>query len=186
MRRSRTDIIYLSEEDINNISKSPASFPSAHYNAYYHAALLMAYKITKIERFKEVAVTGLTSLMTAYPDLFREQSETQEMCRLILPLAWLYFVTRDNIHKEWLYKVCEDLGKLKSKTGSYIEWDTGYKANRSQKIDSECSLLTKNGDPVSDLLYSMNWLPLAFIQSYLITKDGMFFDLWKEITTFFY
>jgi hypothetical protein len=185
LRPGRTDLLYLSDEEMNRIKNNPANFPSAHYNAFYHATLLMAYKLTGIEEFKEVAVRGLTTLMTKYPDLYREQSETQEMCRLVLPLAWLYFVTGEEKHKKWLYRVCEDLKKLRHSFGSYIEWDTGYRAARSRKIDSECSLLTKNGDPVSDLLYSVNWLPLAYIQSYLITKDEMFYDMWKDITTFF-
>lgn len=185
LRPGRTDLLYLSEEEMTRIKSNPANFPSAHYNAFYHATLLMAYKLTGIEEFKEVAVKGLTSLMTRYPDLYREQSETQEMCRLVLPLAWLYFVTGEEKHKEWLYRVCEDLEKVRHSFGGYLEWDTGYKAARSRTIDSECSLLTKNGDPVSDLLYSVNWLPLGFLQCYLITKDKKFYEMWKDITMFF-
>jgi len=74
--------------------------------------------------------------MDAYPNTRREHSETQEMCRLILPLAWLYWVTNDDEHKEWLYRVTKDLQRVRHSSGAYLEWDTGYQANRSAKNDT--------------------------------------------------
>jgi hypothetical protein len=48
----------------------------------------------------------------------------------------------------------------------------------------ESSLISRNGDPVIDLLYSNNWLPIGFIQAYFVTKDPYFKQLWEEIAGF--
>lgn len=122
--------------------------------------------------------------MSYYRDTQREQSETQEQCRLILPLAVLYDVTREEKHKDMLYRVTEDLIRHRHPSGGYCEWDTGYKAKFSRESSGECSLLTNNGDPVADLLYSTNWLPVAFAVAHYVTKDRFFYDLWRDVAAF--
>ncbi len=182
----RTDNLDLTPEKIKELKGRPGNLPSAHYNAYYHAALLLAYKLTNIEEFKTTAVTGLTTIMNVYPDTTREQSETQEYCRLILPLSWLYWVTKEEEHKTWLYKVRDNLMEKMHPGGGFLEWDTGYKASMRHAMgEGESSLLTKNGDPVIDLLYSNNWLPMAFIQAWWITGDKAFKELWQASAWFF-
>ncbi|HOP09927.1 MAG TPA: hypothetical protein PK629_00365 [Oscillospiraceae bacterium] len=183
-RVSRTDNFKLTPQEIERLHSTSGNFPCAHHNAYYWAALLLAYKLTGIEEFKNVAVKGLETLMNVYPNTIREHSQTQELCRLILPLAYLYWVTGEKKHKDWLYQVAADLQPMRHKSGAYAEWDEGYKAHRFSQNDSECSLLTKNGDPVVDLLYSCNWLPIGFIQAYFITGDSYFKELWKGIAGF--
>lgn len=185
-REFRTDNIVLDEAEFKRLRETPGNLPSAHYNAYYYAALLLTYKLTGIGEFKEVAIKGLTTIMELYPNTRREQSETQEYCRLILPLSWLYWVTKAEIHKAWLYQVTDDLEKMAHESGGYIEWDTGYQASmRNEKGEEESSLITENGDPVADLLYSNNWLPVAFMQAYLITGDDKFNKLWERNVKFF-
>lgn len=184
-RISRTDKINLTQEKLRELKETPGKFPSAHYNAYYYATLLLTYKLTGIEQFKQTAIQGLTTIMSVYPETTREQSETQEYCRLILPLSWLYWVTNEQKHKEWLYQVTDDLAKFKHVSGGYLEWDSGYTASMRNEIgEGESSLIAKNGDPVVDLLYSNNWLPIGFIQAYWITGDDKFKQLWNEIAGF--
>ena len=184
LRVFRTDMISLDAARIAELHGNPANFPSAHYNAYYLGALALLYKMTGHKRFLEVSEKGLSAIMSAYPDTVREQSETEEMCRLILPLALLFGATGKSEHKNYLYRVTEDLQRLRHKTGAYIEWDTGYKAACNMTEGGECSLLTKNGDPIVDLLYSLNWLPQGFIIAYFVTGDEMFYRLWRDISRF--
>jgi hypothetical protein len=185
LRVSRTDNInYLDSGNIEDLSKVPANFPSAHYNAFYLAALLLYSKINGESSYGEVGIKGLTSIMSVYPKTRREQSETQELCRLVLPLACLYYYTKSDLHKEWLYRVVRDLQKMKHKSGAYLEWDTDYSANMSLTKFAECSLLTKNGDPIVDLLYANNWLPLGFTFAYLVTGDEYFNELFRENAEF--
>src|SRR5699024_10874692 len=108
----RTDNIDLSDDKIIELNEKTGDLPSAHYNAFYYAALLLAYKLTRIPEFKNVATKGIETIMKVYPNTIREQSETQELCRLILPLSYLYWITKKKKHKEWLYKITNDLEKF--------------------------------------------------------------------------
>ena len=45
-------------------------------------------------------------------------------------------------------------------------------------------LLADNGDPVTDLLYSTNWLPLAFAVAYKVTNDPVFKERWQSLASF--
>lgn len=186
-RVANTDNIDLTKEKLQELKTTPGNFPCAHYNAYYYAALLLAYKLTNIKEFKDTAIKGLTTIMNIYPDTIREQSETEEYCRLILPLSWLYWVSNNSEHKAWLYRVTKDLQNFRHPSGAYLEYDTGYKASKrnSDMGDDESSLLGKNGDPVVDMLYSNNWLPIGFIQAYWVTRDSMFKELWEDSCKFF-
>jgi len=83
-----------------------------------------------------------------------------------------------------LYRVTQDLQKHRHASGGYYEWDTGYTAVCSRESRGECSILTENGDPVADMLYSTNWLPIAFAYAYHVTNDPWFSDLWRDVTAF--
>lgn len=181
----RTDMPLLDEAGLRALGEAQEGTHSAHYNAYYHAALLMGYKVSGHGRYLAIAQRGLETLMAMYPDTVREQSETQELCRLILPLALLYEATGEEKHKDMLYRVAQDIEAHKHPSGGYREWDTGYKAKCSRESTGECSLLTENGDPVADLLYSVNWLPIGFAFAFHATGDEWFESLWKDVVKFF-
>jgi len=185
-RLFRTDNINLtSEASVKELQEKPGNLPSAHYNAFYYAALCLAYKLGGEESFIEAARKGMDAILAVYPDTTREQSETQEYCRLILPLSWIYEATGDAKYKDWLYRVTKELQAFKHESGSYIEWDSGYKASMRNEVgEGESSLLASNGDPIVDLLYSNNWLPLSFIQAYFVTGDEYFLGLWRENALF--
>ncbi|MBP1990739.1 hypothetical protein [Paenibacillus eucommiae] len=175
----------LSPKEIARLNGTPGDMPSAHFNAYYHAALLLAYKLTGKTEYREVAVRGLTTIMSAYPVTFRVLSQTQEYSRLIYPLSWLYWITGDDEHRDWLYRVSNDLQQFKHPSGAYLEWDEGYTAMMRRKIgEDENSLLAVNGDCVADLLYTNNWLPFAWMQAYWVTKDPFFLEQWNDTAKF--
>ena len=183
-RTARTDLYHMNEDSFDALTSDEHGCTSAHYNAYYHAALLLAYKYGKNPVYLETARKGLETLMALYPETRREQSETEEMCRLVLPLAVLYDVTREEKHKEMLYRVVRDLEQHRHPSGGYAEWDTGYKAACSRESSGECSLLTENGDPVADMLYSVNWLPIGFAYAWYATGDEWFGKLWRSVSEF--
>lgn len=187
LRPMRTDILeFLKEKkSVSVLSQADSGYASAHYNAYYSAALLLGYLVNGNELFKETGVKGLETLMSLYPETVREHSETSELCRLIFPLSVLYSATKDKKHKEMLYRVFNDLMKFRHPSGGYSEWDSGYKAVCFNNSGGECSLLAKNGDPVADLLYSLNWLPLGFAFAYHATNDSVFYNAWRDICSFF-
>lgn len=184
VRVHRMDCFELTEERKQELKKAGVGSAGAHDNGYYHAALLLATRAGADKKYADVAVRGLTTIMKRYPDTVRATSETEELCRLIFPLALLYEYTGEKEHYNWLFRVTKDLEKMAHFTGGYVEWDTGYKARRSRKEGDECSLLANNGDAVADLLYANNWLPLGFSYAYMVTKEEIFYEKWKEIATF--
>ena len=183
-RVARTDAPNLDEAGLRALAEAEHGHPSAHYNAYYHAALLLAYRAGGSRTYLDVGRRGLETMMALYPDTKREQSETEEMCRLILPLAALYGATGEKKHLDMLNRVTDDLVKHRHPSGGFCEWDTGYRASCSRESRGECSLLTENGDPVADLLYSTNWLPIGFAYAYHVTGDERFRDLWRGVAAF--
>lgn len=187
LRPARTDVLeYIkSGESVNTVSEIENGYACAHYNSWYSAALLLGYEACGNEEFLRVGIQGIETLMNIYPNTIREHSETSEQCRLIFPLAVLYGITGEKRHYEMLEKVYDDLQKRKHSSGGFAEWDTGYKAVCFNQANGECSLLSENGDPVSDMLYSINWLPLGFAFAYLVTGEERFKSAWEDICAFF-
>jgi len=163
----------------------PSGCPSAHYNGTYMASLLFYGKLTGDEKYILAGEKGLETMMSFYPETAREHSQTQELCRLILPLAMLYWTTKDPMKKKWLYRVTDDLMKFRHPNGGFIEWDEGYIACCAGSKDGESSVLSNNGDPVMDLLYSLNWLAFGVCAARIATNDERFELLWKDIAEFF-
>ena len=170
---------------LEELTRRPAGTPSAHYNAYYLASMLLGFLLLGDARYKEIGVKGLEAIMQVYPFTAREHSETQELCRLILPLALLYYVTGQEMHRQWLYRVTKDLQRMRCDCGAYREWDTGYTAVCADVKDGESAVFANNGDPVCDMLYSVNWLPQAYIVAYYVTGDTWFKELWESIVRYF-
>ncbi len=184
LRAARTDVANLTEESMKHLRENNTGTSAAHYNGFYHAALILCYRAGGPEKFLRTAEAGLRSIMALYPENTRETSETEEMCRLIFPLAALYEVTKDPEHLAWLMRVTKDLEKVHHTSGGYLEWDTGYRANCSRREAGECALLAENGDPVVDLLYSTNWLPLGFAYAWMATGDDLFLEKWRDVAGF--
>ncbi len=186
LRPMRTDCVALDENGIRALTEAEHGIPTAHYNAWYHAALLLAYRKSGKREYLDTAVRGLETLISLYPDMLRrEQSETEEACRLLFPLSVLYETTREDRYRAMISRVTDDLEKHRHSSGGFLEWDTGYTAACSRFSTGECSILTENGDPVADLLYSSNWLPIGFAYAYRATGDERYKKLWKETVTFF-
>ncbi|MBQ8372217.1 MAG: hypothetical protein IJX38_04695 [Clostridia bacterium] len=175
---------WLTPERAEELKRAGSGEPCAHFNAYYHAALLLAYRVCGKREYLECAERGLSTLMSVYPDTRRETSETEECARLVFPLAALYGVSGKREHYDWLCRVVCDLEARHHPFGGYAEWDTGYKAACSRNHKGECALLADNGDPVADLLYTNNWLPLGFSYAYMVTGEQRFYDLWTSIASF--
>lgn len=188
LRKGRVELEDLYDsEHVEYLQTFNEEFVSVHYNAYYHAALLLGYYLYGDEEYLNTAEKGLRTLMQAYPETLREQSQTQEEARFIFPLAMAYLVTKNEQYKRFLEKIMTSLEKRKTDVGCYLEWDEGYLAvMRNTEGDGECSLLSHNGDTIADLLYTNNWLPLAFSFAYLVTKETSYEDKFNLITDFFY
>ena len=117
LRPARTDLLNMTPEDFRKLSTENADFPCAHYNAFYLGCLLLYGKLTGDERCLTVGERGMRSIWRTYPHTVREQSETEELCRLLLPTAWLYYATGKAEDKALLYTLVHDLEKMRHPSG---------------------------------------------------------------------
>lgn len=176
---------HLTDEKMAELRSKPSHQVCAHRNAYYSAALLLAYHFDHKEIYLDTALRALSAIMNVYPNTMRAISETEELCRLVFPLACLYEATGSEEHRKWLYDVCERLEQYRYKNGGYVEADPGYTAYRSRTAGTESSMLADNGNEIAELLYSLNWLPLGFSYAYYVTNDAIFLQKWEDICAFF-
>lgn len=169
---------------ISKLSSTPAQNPSGHYNGWYLAALILCGLLLNEPRYIEAGQKGITSIMKQYPWTAREHSQTQEICRLILPVSLLVKVLPSTEHAEWLKQLTNDLCKLEIVPGAFAEYDDGYTASCSRSVTGECSVFANNGDPVCDFLYSMNWLLVSLAAAWYATRSETYCVLFKRTATF--
>lgn len=172
------------ETTLSELRNTPADNPSGHYNGWYMAALLLCGMLLREQKYLNAGKHGLTTIMKAYPWTAREHSQTQEICRLILPLSLLLMAEETPEHRQWLYTVIDDLCRMEFRNGVFIEHDEGYTASCSRAESGECSVFSYNGDPVCDFLYSMNWLPVSLAAAWRATRDERILALYQRTVQF--
>ena len=184
LRVARSDCWMLDEEGLKQLGHTNGH-RSAHYNSWYHAALIFAHMAGETtRRYLKTAERGLETLMGLFPDTVRLQTGTQETTRLILPLALLYGATKKEKHLDMLHRVRLELEKLRHERGGILEWDEGYKGENYAGKDCECALLAENVDPVFDNIYSNNWLPMGYAWAYYTTGDPVFAECYEKTAAY--
>ena len=153
-----------------------------HYQAYPWACFLRAYEKTQYAPFLERARTAIRMTMAAYPNHWRwTNGLQQERARMLLPLAWLIRLKDTPEHRGWLRRIAGDLisfqdksGAIREEIGSVGEGQYGPPKSNEQYGTSEAPLLQQNGDPVSDLLYTVNFAFLGLHEAFAATRDPFY------------
>ena len=94
-------------------------------------------------------------------------------------------------HREWLVKIAGDMIKGQDSCGAIRE-ELGdlsrgsYPPPRSNEEygTNEASLISQNGDPVSDLLYTTNFAFLALHEASLATGEGFIIEAENKLAKF--
>jgi hypothetical protein len=162
---------YYFQRDIINLSP--------HFEAYLWACFLWAYNQTGDNLFLERAEKGIINLMENYPDKLRwTNGLAQEKARMLLPLSWLVKVKNTPENKKMLRIVVDDIIKLQDTSGAIREELGSIEMGRYPPPQSneaygtnEASLIAKNGDPVSDLLYTTNFAFLGLHEASYVLED---------------
>ncbi len=156
-----------------NISLSP------HYQAYLWACHLWAYRHTRFPLFLERARSGIRLTMEAYPHRWRwTNGIQQERARMLLPLAWLLRIENTEEVRGWLKRVAGDLLAAQDPCGAIREelgpgaGDFPPPASNEAYGTNEASLIQANGDPVCDLLYTVNFALLGLHEAAAATGDA--------------
>ncbi|WP_299551573.1 hypothetical protein [Seonamhaeicola sp.] len=152
---------------------------SPHMEAYLWACMLWAYDKTGDPIFLERTKNAIKATMNEYTDGWRWMNGlAQEKARILLPLAWLVRINDTKENRDMLYKAIDGLLELQGVSGAIRE-ELGKPGRgvfpptrRNEDYGShEASLIAKNGDKVSDLLYTTNFAFLGLHEAYYATKD---------------
>ena len=180
-RRNRLDLHHLREQERGwrffceeeTVSYAP------HYQAYLWAAYLLGYALTGYDGFLNKTQTALRTTMDVYPQWRWTNGITQEMARMLLPLAFLVRIENTAEHRGWLHRIADDLLAQMQPSGAIRErlgpLETGsYAPPQSNEAygTSEASLIQENGDPACDLLYTTNFAFLGLHEAALATGDS--------------
>ena len=128
------------------------------------AANLAVYQATGYQPLLDRTKRALRMLMEAYPDEWNWWNGLQqERARLILPLAWLVRLEDTPEHRAWLARMTGDFLRSQAPCGAVREelGEPGkgkYPAPPSNEAygTTETPLIQNNGEPVCDLLYTLN------------------------------
>jgi hypothetical protein len=162
---------------------------SPHYQAWLWACNFWAFRQTQFEPLLTRSVTGLRSLMQAYPARWEWclRSGTIERARLLLPLAWLVRVADTPEHRAWLRTMVDDLTALQDATGAIRETigdgGEGLPSNAAYGT-GEISLIQRNGDPIADMLYSCNFALLGLHEAAAATGDPRIAEAEEKLARF--
>ena len=197
-RKRRTDITNLNEEKIRELHSKPyLKFPTPNsdpnldcggHDLYSLATMLLFYKITGEEKYLHWGKLGFeTNKRLIKYNLFDTPNKfiTGFLASIIMPLAICYHITQSDEDKELLYTAAKELENYRHHSGGYVEWYKGAGDAPPPVIGGEGSILTQNGIPIVDNLYTVNWLSVGFVQAYLVTGDEYFMDLWRDIVKYY-
>lgn len=165
---------------------------SPHFQCYLWACYLWAYDMTGYEPLLETSKKAIRMMMEAYPDKWQwTNGLTQEMARMLLPLSYLIRVEDTEEHREWLKRISGDLLKQMQPCGAIAEklgpLENGrYPAPQSNESYgvTEASLIQNNGDPASDLLYTVNFAYLGLHEAVAVTEDPVLKEAEDRLTEF--
>jgi len=137
---------------------------SPHFESWMWACYLWLYSKTGYAPLLDRTKEAIKITMDSYPDkwLWGSSMQTQR-ARMILPLAWLVRVDDTKEHRQWLDKMVNEILKYQDESGA-IQEELGkgkgqfnaLKSNSDYGSD-EGSLIFKNGEKVSCMLYTCNF-----------------------------
>jgi hypothetical protein len=150
-----------------------------HYQAYLWAAYLWGYALTGHLEFYKKAKHAIRMTMEVYPDGWRwTNGLSQEIVRMLLPLSFLIRVENNEENRKWLDRITADVLELMQPSGAICELlgkpEKGVyspPASNEEYGKKEASVIQKNGDTASDLLYTVNFAFLGLHEAAKATGD---------------
>lgn len=137
---------------------------SPHFESWMWACYLWLYSKTGYAPLLERTKAAIKTTMDGYPDkwLWGSSMQTQR-ARMILPLAWLVRVENTEQNRQWLDKMVNELLKYQDASGA-IQEELGKGKGMFKPLNTnndygsdEGSLIDKNGEKVSCMLYTCNF-----------------------------
>jgi hypothetical protein len=173
----------LADRDIVNVHP--------HYESWLWACNLWLFDKTGYEPLLKKTHEAIQITMAAYPKWKWTNGIQQELARMVLPLAWLVRVEDTPQHREWLDIVVKKLVADMDNSGAIAE-KLGMKGlGRYDRIASnkeygtkEAPLISENGDPVADMLYTCNFALFALHEAAAATGNESYTNATKRLADF--
>jgi len=159
---------------------------SPHYQAYVQACLLWGAKATGFPLFQERATKGIRRMMEGYPQGWSATNDqyNQERARMLLALAWLVRLDDTPEHREWLRRVATDLTADMDPCGAILTKIKQGPASNDAYGTGETTLVQANGDPNTDLLYTVNFALVGLHEAGAATGEALYRDAADKIVHF--
>jgi hypothetical protein len=178
-RGDRIDIPALEQHGWQHFRDAETINYALNFEAYLWACYLWAYQQTGDAEFLEKSRTALRMTMSAYPKGWR-WGDNMERARILLPLAWLVRVDDKPEHRKWLAQIATDLVARQHASGGIAEHLGGdgtggghyvVPATNEAYGTTETPLIQRNGDPVSDQLYTTGFALIGLHEAAAATGD---------------
>ena len=169
----------LAEKGRVYYAESDLVLPHPHFESWMWACYLWLYDKTGYTPLLEKARRAIAVTMDAYPDKWQwTNGIQQERARMILPLAWLVRVDDTPLHRQWLDMVVgkllenqDECGAIREELGDDSLGMFGKATSNRDYGVREAPLISRNGDPVADMLYTCNFAFFALNEAYHATGE---------------
>lgn len=163
-----------------------------HYQGFIWACYLWAYKKTGYEELLNRSKIGLEMMMRAYPnEWIWTNGISQEIARMIFPLSYILQIEKDDRYVQWLDVMIDELWEQMQPSGALHErlgpMENGKYPPPQSNDDygtNEASLIQLNGDPASDLLYTVNWAFMGLHEAVMAMYDKKHVEMTDKLASF--
>lgn len=167
-------------------------YPHPHFESWMWACYLWLYSETGDRKYLDLSESGIRLTMQAYPDNWRwSNGIQQERARMLLPLAWLYRVSPTAEHRDWIFRMVEELkvnqvscGAIREELGNPAAGFFGTQQSNAEYGITEAPLIFRNGDPVSDMLYTCNFAVFGLHEAASATGDAGIREMAERLAEF--
>jgi hypothetical protein len=187
----RVDTARLEQEGWRHFFDSRTTTLSPHYQAYVWASYLWAYRQGGSALFLERTKAALERMMSRGPKEWETLNGIRlAEARILLPLAWLVRVEDTAEHRRWLRQVAEDLLSAQAACGAIREQPGDPQstkpllASNEEYGTAEGSIIQNNGDPATDLLYTLNFAFLGLHEAAAATGDVYYKEAEDRVAEF--
>lgn len=165
--------------------------PSPHFESWMWACYLWLYSKTGYQPLLDRTKTAIRITMDAYPEKWLWGSSLQtQRARMILPLAWLVRIENTEEHRRWLDQVATDMlsyqdtcGAIREEIGKGKGMFKELRKNSDYGSD-EGSLIFRNGEKISCMLYTNNFALFSLNEAARATGDRRYVNATRRLSDF--
>lgn len=190
-RSGRLEEKPIIEAGIEELQNRELVNPHPHFESWLWACYLWLYDKTNYEPLLEKTKTAIQITMEAYPDRWNwTNGIQQERARMILPLAWLVRVEDTPKHRAWLDQIVGEVldnqvacGAIREELGAGPGQFGRTNSNKAYGT-TEAPLIFENGDPVADMLYTVNFAFFGLNEAAEATGDPKYKEAVDKMADF--